>query len=59
MSDEEPRYRDDESVRAVIERSESVPERLTIYAASESDDSDSSQWISAPKGSYVYLGLCR
>lgn len=59
MSDEESTYRDDEPFRAIIERSESLPDRLTIYAAAETTDSDASTWISAPRGSYVDLGLCR
>lgn len=51
-------YRDAVRYRAIIERSESKPNQLTIYAASEGDAA-ATRWVTAAKGSYVDLSLMR
>lgn len=45
--------------RAIIEQSESQPDRLTIYAGSGIADSELSEWITASEDSFVHLSLQR
>ncbi|WP_239641347.1 DUF7511 domain-containing protein [Haloarcula japonica] len=50
---------DERICRAIIEQSGAQPDQLTIFSATDQNNSNMSAWITATEDSFVYLSLVR
>lgn len=59
MGETETAHQNGDTCRAIIEQSASRPDQLTIFASSDPDDTDVSEWVTATESSFVHLSLMR